>query len=102
MHEICPTTSVFFWNTNISWEESVRALEQNCSVDSFISWIVVMAEYDPRPELMATQQSLLKEYKCQLNKEIGENVILSCLSQWEQGGEKVPHREIQQALKREK
>ena len=62
-----------------------------------------MAEYDPRQELMATQQSLLKEYECELNREIEENVaILSCLSQHEQVGEWVPHQEIQQVLEREK
>ena len=62
-----------------------------------------MAEYHPRAELMVTQQSLLKEYECKLNKEIEENVeILSCLSQHEQVAEWVPHQQIQQALKREK
>ena len=62
-----------------------------------------MAEYDPRPELIAMQQSLLKEYKCQLSKEIEENVaLLSHLSQREQAGERVPHEQIQQALGREK
>ena len=62
-----------------------------------------MAEYDPRAEFKATQQSLLKEYKHQLNKEIEENVtILSHLSQCEQIGELVLHHEIQQALVREK
>ena len=62
-----------------------------------------MAEYNPGAELMATQQSLLNGYECQLNKEIEENVaILSHLSQCEQVGEWVPHQEIQQALKREK
>ena len=56
-----------------------------------------MAEYNPRAELMATQQSLLEEYKHQLNKEIEENVaILSCLSQCQQVGEWVPCQEIQQ------
>ena len=41
-----------------------------------------MAEYDPKPELFAAQQSLLKGYEHQLNQEIKENlVILSCLSQ---------------------
>ena len=46
--------------------------------------MVAMAEYDPRAELMVTQQSLLKKYECQLNKEIEENVaILSHLSQCE-------------------
>ena len=49
-----------------------------------------MAEYDQRAELMATQQSLLEEYKYQLNEEIEENVaILSHLSQHEQVGEQV-------------
>ena len=62
-----------------------------------------MAEYDPRQELMATQQSLLEEYEHELNREIEENVaILSCLSQSKQVGEWVPHQEIQQALEREK
>ena len=62
-----------------------------------------MAEYDPRAELMATQQSLLKEYEHQLNKEIEENVaILSCLLQYEQVREQVPWQKLQQALKREK
>ena len=62
-----------------------------------------MAEYDPRAELMAAQQNLLKEYECELNREIEENVaILSQLSQCEQVGEWVPHQEIQQALEREK
>ena len=62
-----------------------------------------MAEYDPRAELMATQQSLLEEYKHQLNKEMEENVaILSCLSQCEQVGEQMPQQEIQQAVEREK
>ena len=52
---------------------------------------------------MATQQSLLKEYKCQLNKEIEHNMaILSCISQWKQAGKQVPCQEIQQTLKREK
>ena len=52
---------------------------------------------------MATQQSLLKEYECELNREIEENVaIISHLSQHEQVGEQVPHQEIQQALEREK
>ena len=52
---------------------------------------------------MATQQSLLKEYECELNREIEENVaILSHLLQCEQVGEWVPHQEIQQALEREK
>ena len=47
-----------------------------------------MAEYDPRQELMATQQSLLEEYEHELNREIEENVaILSHLSQCEQVGE---------------
>ena len=49
-----------------------------------------MAEYDQRAELMATQQSLLEEYKYQLNEEIEENVaILSHLSQHGQVGEQV-------------
>ena len=62
-----------------------------------------MAEYDPRQELIDTQQSLLKEYVCELNREIEENVaILSHLLQCEQVGEQVPHQEIQQALEREK
>ena len=62
-----------------------------------------MAEYNPRPEIMATQQSLLKEYEHQLKKEIEENVaILSHLSQCEQVGEQVPCQEIQHALQREK
>ena len=44
-----------------------------------------MAEYDPRQELMAIQQSLLKEYEHQFNKKIEENVaILSHLLQCEQ------------------
>ena len=52
---------------------------------------------------MAAQQSLLKEYEHQLNKEIEENVaILSHSSQCEQAGEQVPYQEIQQALEREK
>ena len=52
---------------------------------------------------MATQQSLLEEYECQINKEIEENVaILSHLSQHEQVGEWVLHQEIQQVLEREK
>ena len=60
-----------------------------------------MAEYDPRAELMATQQSILEEHE--LNREIELNVaILSCLLQCEQVGEWVPHQEIQQALEREK
>ena len=60
-------------------------------------------QYNPRAELNATQQNLLEEYECQLNKEIEENVaILSHLSQYGQVGEQVPHQEIQQALKREK
>ena len=50
-----------------------------------------MAEYNQRAELMATQQSLLEEYKCQLSKETEENVAnLSCLTQCEQIGEQVP------------
>ena len=62
-----------------------------------------MAEYNPRAELMATQQNLLKEYEHQLNKEIEENVaILSYFSQCEQVGEQVPCQEIQKALEREK
>ena len=62
-----------------------------------------MAEYDPRGELMATQQSLLEEYEHEVNREIEENVaILSCLLQCEQVWEWVPHQEIQQALEREK
>ena len=62
-----------------------------------------MAKYDPWPELIAMQQSLLQEYEHQLNQEIEENmVILSCLWQSKQAGEKVPDREIQQALEREK
>ena len=62
-----------------------------------------MAEHDPRQELMATQQSLLEEYECELNREIEENVvILSQLSQQEQVGERMPHQEIQQALERER
>ena len=69
----------------------------------FMCWIVAMAEYNRRAELIATQQSLLKEYENQLNKEIEEYVaILSHLSQCEQVGEWVPLQEIQQALKREK
>ena len=52
---------------------------------------------------MATHQSFLEEYEHQLNQEIEENMaILSHLSQWEHAGEQMPHREIQQALKREK
>ena len=43
-----------------------------------------MAEYAPKAELMAAQQSLLGEYDCQLNKEMDKNVaILSHLSQHE-------------------
>ena len=43
-----------------------------------------MIEYDPRPELMARQQSLLEVYDHQLSKEIEENVtVLSHLSQRE-------------------
>ena len=39
-----------------------------------------MAEHNPRQEFIAMQQSLLKEYKCQLNEETAENVgILSHL-----------------------
>ena len=46
-----------------------------------------MAEYDPRPELMAIQQSLLEDYEHQLNQEIEEYVAkLSHLSQWDQAG----------------
>ena len=62
-----------------------------------------MAEYDPRPELMATHQSLIEEYEHQLNQEIEENVsILSHLSQCKQAGENVPQQEIQQAPEWEK
>ena len=61
-----------------------------------------MAEYDPRAELMATQQSLLEEYEHELNREIEQNVaILSHLLQHKQVGEQVLHQEIQQALERE-
>ena len=35
-----------------------------------------MPEYDPRAELMGTQQSLLKEYECEFNREIEENVAI--------------------------
>ena len=49
-----------------------------------------MAKYDQRPE-------------CQLNQEIEEIMdIFSYLSQWEQAGEKMPHRDIQQAIERGK
>ena len=52
-----------------------------------------MAEYNPRPELMAMQQSLLEDYEPQLNQEIKEIVaILSGLSQQEQAEEQVPCR----------
>ena len=51
---------------------------------------------------MATQQSLLEEYECELNSDRRECGNLSHLSQCEQVGEWVPHQEIQQALKREK
>ena len=62
-----------------------------------------MVKYDPRQELMAMQQILLKEYEHQLNKEIEENVaILSHLLQQEQVREQVPCQEIKQAIKREK
>ena len=47
-----------------------------------------MARYEPMLKLMATQQSLLKEYELQLSEEIEENLaILSCLSQDEQDEE---------------
>ena len=62
-----------------------------------------MMEYNPRTELMPTQQSLLGEYEHQLNKEMEGNVaILSCLSQQESVGEQVSSQEIQQVLKRKK
>ena len=62
-----------------------------------------MTEYDPRPELMATQQSLFEEYEPLLNQEIEENVaLLSHLSQREQTWERVPHEQIQQVLEWEK
>ena len=62
-----------------------------------------MAKYDPRQELMATQQSLLEGYEHQLNNKIKENVaILSHLSQHEHAGKQVPHQEMQQALKGDK
>ena len=62
-----------------------------------------MVEYNSRAELMATQQSLLKEHEHQLNKETEENVVtLSHLSQCEQLGDQVPQQEIQQGLKGEK
>ena len=35
-----------------------------------------MAEYDLRAELMAMQQSLLKEYEHELKREIEENVAI--------------------------
>ena len=48
-----------------------------------------MAEYDPRPELMALPQNLLEKYDHQFNQEIKENMaILSHLSQWEAGWRK--------------
>ena len=44
-----------------------------------------MAKYNSRQELMAIQQSLLKDYECQLSLEIEENMaILSHLSQHKQ------------------
>ena len=61
-----------------------------------------MAGYKSRVELKETQQSLLKEYEHQPNKEIKDNAaILSYLSQLEQVKEQVPCQEIQQALERE-
>ena len=65
--------------------------------------MVIISEYNPRAELIATQESLLEEYEHQLNKEIEENeAIFRHLSQCEQVGEQVPHQEIQQTLEREK
>ena len=62
-----------------------------------------MAGYNLREKLRATQQSLLKEYECQVNKVIEENAaILSHLSQCDQVGEPVQCQGIQQALYREK
>ena len=64
---------------------------------------MIMAKYDPRQELMATQQSLLEENEYQLSCEIEENmVILSHLSQHEQDGERVSWDKIQKALEHEK
>ena len=46
------------------------------------------------------QQNLLQECEHQLNQEIEKNVvILNHLSQWEQAGEKMPHREKQNSSK---
>ena len=62
-----------------------------------------MAEYDPRQELMATQQSLLKEHEHQLGHEIEKNVpILNHLLQYEKEGEKMPLGEMQKTLACEK
>ena len=54
-----------------------------------------MAEYDPWPKLMATHESLLEGYEQNLSQEIEENAaMLSCLSQWVQAGENMPHNKI--------
>ena len=59
-----------------------------------------MAEYNPREELVAMQQSP-QGVECQLHKEIEENVAILChLFQCEQVGEKVPCKAIQQTLKK--
>ena len=58
-----------------------------------------MAKDDPRQELMVTQQSLLEEYEHQLSCKIEETIAaLSCLSQHEQEGKRVPCGEVQEAI----
>ena len=58
-----------------------------------------MAEYNPRQEVMTTQQSLLEEYEHQLSCETEENMTaVSHLSQCEQEVERVPCGKVQVAV----
>ena len=105
-----PILTYFSLNGALNWvavqTNSINITRQTCfgvklcTADKFISWMVVMAEYDPRQELMASQQSLPGKYEHQFNKQRnwGNVAILSHLSQWEQAAEQVSCREIQKVL----